>query len=61
MDELLMHVNTKHRADDVDDAERSSNYPNVTLINDSVEEIVDLVVLRKENIQTSVIKLMLRG
>ena len=30
MDELLMHVNTKHRADDVDDAERSSNYPNVT-------------------------------
>ena len=28
MDELLMHVNTKHRADDVDDAERSSNNPN---------------------------------
>ena len=28
MDELLMHVNTKHRADNVDDAERSSNNPN---------------------------------
>ena len=43
MYELLMHVNTKHRVDDVDESQRSSNYPHVTLIYDSVEEIVDMV------------------
>ena len=48
MDELLMHVNTKHRADNVADAERSSNNPNVTLINDSVKEIVDLVCKKRK-------------
>ena len=48
MDELLMHVNTKHRADNVADAERSSNNPNVTLINDSVKEIVDLVSKKRK-------------
>ena len=41
MDELLMHVNTKHRAEAVDDTDGGSNYPKVTVIDDAVEEIVD--------------------
>ena len=40
-----MHVKTKHRADE---SQRSSNCPHVTLINDSVEEIVDMVSKRRK-------------
>ena len=45
MYKLLMHVNTKHRADE---SQRSSNYPHVTLIYDSVEEIVDMVSKKRK-------------
>ena len=38
-------VYTKHRADD---SQRSSNYPHVTLIYDSVEEIVDMVSKKRK-------------
>ena len=48
MDELIMHANTKHIANYVNDAEGDSNYPNVTIIDDSVEEIVDLVTKKRK-------------
>jgi hypothetical protein len=47
-DELLMHVITKHRADAVDDTDGGSNYPKVTVIDDSVEDIVDLVTKKRK-------------
>ena len=43
-----MHANRNHIANYVNDAEGDSNYPNVTIIGDSVEEIVDLVTKKRK-------------
>ena len=46
MDELIMHVNTKHRGDCVNIAE--STLLNVAVVDDTVDVIVDMLKIKRK-------------